>query len=1053
MLRWTLLVAQRGSKQLRGLVALVLAVQVVAVALAAALPALLAATEQAGVRRALADSPDTGLKIVAADPTRSVAETVRGADRAADHLLGPATGARPLVTDVSGFGAPTGPAKARPYLGELPARAFRVSAGSWPASTAADGVVPVAVPRAGATALGVSVGSSLQLGFDSAQVRARVVALYDPVDRSGEVWSVDPLSAAGEDDAHADPDRPYGDPIDVVGPLIVAPGTLDALDVAASGVHVAYRPDFAAATVDGLDALAGRLASIDQVVAVDVGAVADSVSARTRLGAAVDGVLGQLLITRTTAAVAGLLLVVLASTVLVQAALLLDAARADQRALLAARGASRVQLIAVAAWEAVVASAVAVLLGVPLGSVIASLLRAEPTAPTGGSWAAGVAMSVVIVVVRLLPRIRAAERTAGRPARATGLMRTGGDLVLVVLAGVLGWQLLTRRVDTTAGVDPVLVAAPAALVLAGALVALRVLPLVGRLGELLARRSSGPVTALAGWELSRRASRAGASVLLVALAIAAGAFGAVGEATWLRSQHDQAALAVGAPVRVEADQAIAAEQGALLADGAAGTPQPTLRRPADVVAGDSDPTLGPVAALGGATVLGLTGPARAMLDHGRVAEEGGAAIARLRATTRPAVGVALPRAAGALRLVLRAGDERKPVAGAAAQVRAVLEGPDGLLTTVGFGLARLDGRPHALGARVPAERMRLVGFQLQVLVDQPAQYRAGRAGFVDLRLQRLEASGTRLDVPAGWTTTGGTGDLEGGLQVPVEADLQSSPASVAVLGWPPVDGVSGVWTRDLVRDVGAQRDERYQLAFGSVLVPCTVFNVVARVPGSGASPAAGPSPDVVVVDQRALSRFLVQSGDTFSQVDQWWVDVAPARVDAYLAAHATTAAVGDDADGAVALAERLTRGPLRLATTQTLHLLLAAAAGLGLLGFAVGVVASLAARRREMAQLRAIGLRRGVLERLLVIETTVRVAIGALLGLALGVLLGALAAPRLVVGRDGGRPVPSPLVVLPALELTALVAGAVVAAAVAAVLITRTFRGLDPARILREGEG
>jgi ABC-type antimicrobial peptide transport system permease subunit len=197
---------------------------------------------------------------------------------------------------------------------------------------------------------------------------------------------------------------------------------------------------------------------------------------------------------------------------------------------------------------------------------------------------------------------------------------------------------------------------------------------------------------------------------------------------------------------------------------------------------------------------------------------------------------------------------------------------------------------------------------------------------------------------------------------------------------------------------------------------------------------------------------LVQAGDALPQADQWWVDIAPRRVDAYLAAHAH-APGGAGADGAVAIADRLTSGPQRIATTQTLLLLVAAAAALGLLGFGVDVIASLDARRREMAQLRAIGLRRGVLERMLTAESTARVGIGALLGLGLGLLLGLLAAPRLVVGPDGGAPVPSPAVVLPGLELLLLVAGAVVAALVAGLAITRAFRGLDPATILREGEG
>ncbi|GAA4751447.1 ABC transporter permease [Amnibacterium soli] len=1024
--------------------------QLVAVALAAAFPALLAAAEQNGVRQAMTTASDTALTIVADRPLGSVARTVRAAESASARVLGDAARSSSSVVAVSVTGEGAGPGgAARPYLAEFPARAFTVTAGRWPAAATTGGAVPVAVPAAGAAVLGVAVGSTLPLRIDGVDLRARVAALYRPVDLDGPVWSIDPLSGIGNDPIHVDPDDPYGDPVDVVGPLIVAPGALDAAGVGPSRVVITADPDFSRTSVTALRALAERLSSIDQTVAVRAGEAAESVNAQTSLDTVVAGVLGPLQITRTTAAVAGLLLVVLAMVVLVQAALLLDAARADERALLAARGAGRAQLALLATWEALAAAAVALVLGVPAGAGIASAVRGAPTPPSSGSWLTGAGVVVAVLAVRLLPRLRPAERIAARPSRGTGIMRSGADLVLLVLAVVLGQQLVTRRVDPSSGIDPVLVAAPAALVLAGALVALRLVPLVGRAGEVVSRRARGAVSALVGWELSRRSARATATVLLVTIAIGTGAFGAITEATWRRSQLDQSALAVGAPVRVPADVDGLASQSAELADGALGAPQPALRREADVRTPGADAPDQPTAALGSATVLGLTGAARAMLDRGRNREEGGAAIGRLRTSAPAVTGVELPGGASRLRAVVRVGGAETTIPGAAAEVRAVLEGSDGLLSTVELGLAAVDAERHVLGGRIPASGMRLVGLQLQVLVADPVAYRGNVAVDPPLELVTLDAGGTPLRIPAGWTTVGATGDLRGGLALPVESDLRSNPLTAAVVGWKPVAGVRSVWTRHLLQSVQAYPGASFALDFGSVLVPCDVAGVVTRVPGSGGAPSEAPAPDVAVVDQRSLSLFLIQSGDALPQADQWWVDVAPDRVDAYLAAHRRAA---PGADGAVALAERLTSGPLRLATTQTLHLLLAAAVALGLIGFGVDVVASLDARRREVAQLRAIGLRRGVLERMLTAEATMRVAVGALLGLGLGVLLGEVAASHLVVGPDGARPVPVPLVVLPVAQLLLLIGGAVLAALLAALLIIRTFRGLDPASILREGD-
>lgn len=1023
--------------------------QVVAVGLAAAFPALLTAAEQNGVRHAMTASPGTGLTIVADRPLGSVARTVRGAQSAVDLVLGDAARSTSTVTDVSVIGSGAGPGgTAMPYLGELPGEAFRVTAGSWPANSTSDGVVPVAVPEAAAAVLGAFVGGTLPLRIDGVALRARVAALYRPVDRNAPIWAVDPLVGIGNDPTQVDPLNAYGDPVDVVGPLLVAPGTLDRVRISPSRVVVAATPDFSRTSVSALDALADRLQSIDQIVAVHAGRAAESVNAQTSLDVVLAGVRGPLLITRTTAAVAGLLLVVLAMVVLVQAALLLDAARDDERSLLAARGVSRGQLALLAAWEALGAAVIALVLGVPLGAGIASVVRGAPTTPSSGSCVAGAAVVVAVVGVRLLPRLRPAGRSSGRAARGTGIMRSGADLVLLVLAVVLGWQLVTRRVDPTGDVDPVLVAAPATLVLAGALVALRLVPVLGRAGELVSRRARGAVGALVGWELSRRSARATATVLLVTIAIGTGAFGAISEATWRRSQLDQSALAVGAPVRVPADVDALPQQGARLADGAIGVPQPALRREVDILPPGDPMRAQDVGPLGSATVLGLTKPARAMLERGRLREEGGAAIARLRASAASLKGVVLPAGSVTLRAVVRVGDARTSIRGGAAEVRAVLQSRDGLLSTLELGLADLDGRRHVLGGRIPVSGMRLVGLQLQVLVADPVAYRGNVAVEPPLRLVQLDAGGTPLRIPAGWTTIGADGDLRSGLTLPLQSDLRTNPLDAAVVGWAPVAGVKSVWTRSLLQSVQGYPGGSLAFDFGSVLVPTEVAGVVTRVPGSGATPSSAPAPDVVVVDQRALSLFLIQSGDAMPQADQWWVDVAPPRVDSYLVAHPRVAA---GADGAVALTERLTAGPLRLATTQTLHLLLAAAIALGLIGFGVDVVASLDARRHEMAQLRAIGLRRGVLERMLTAESTARVAVGAVLGLGLGVLLGEVAAPHLVVGPDGGRPVPVPLVVLPGAQLLVLIGGAVLAAVVAALLITRTFRGLDPARILREG--
>ena len=128
MRSWTTLTARRGAGRHRRLVVLVLVVQLVAVALAAAFPALLAAAEQNGVRQAMTTAADTGLTIVADRPLGSVARTVRAAESASARVLGDAARSTSGVVAVSVIGEGAGPGgAARPYLAEFPARAFTVA--------------------------------------------------------------------------------------------------------------------------------------------------------------------------------------------------------------------------------------------------------------------------------------------------------------------------------------------------------------------------------------------------------------------------------------------------------------------------------------------------------------------------------------------------------------------------------------------------------------------------------------------------------------------------------------------------------------------------------------------------------------------------------------------------------------------------------------------------------------------------------------------------------------------------------------------------------------
>ncbi|MDH3302770.1 MAG: ABC transporter permease, partial [Acidimicrobiia bacterium] len=124
------------------------------------------------------------------------------------------------------------------------------------------------------------------------------------------------------------------------------------------------------------------------------------------------------------------------------------------------------------------------------------------------------------------------------------------------LTAVAFWQL--RAISSTPigrladrfSVDPVLVVTPALGLLTGAVLTLRIVPLLARTGERLATAGRSVVGALTGWQLARRPGGQARAAFLLVMAISIGFFAASYAATWNDSQADQADFQVGADLRV-----------------------------------------------------------------------------------------------------------------------------------------------------------------------------------------------------------------------------------------------------------------------------------------------------------------------------------------------------------------------------------------------------------------------------------------------------------------------------------------------------------------------
>ncbi len=383
--------------------------------------------------------------------------------------------------------------------------------------------------------------------------------------------------------------RPHRDDVYWLGDPLDLDGIATAGDRTTRGPYVVARDDLAGGAVPGSlelqwrglpDPDGLRVEAID-ALGQDVAGLADRIHALPGLrDAAVSSGLPEILATverailvsRSTVTLLTIQFAVLAGyAVLLVGGMMVDRRRAEA-ALYRSRGATTGHLAALSLGEAILLAIPAVILApvaaVGLVRLIGSL---GPLAGTDVAARVGVTSGTIVaaliagiggVLVLTLPSlslggpIAGVRASLGRQVGRTLPQRLGLDLILVALAVVALWQLslygapITRNARGVLGLDPLLVAAPAIGLLAGAVVATRLVPRLAEIGERIAGRRRGVVPPLGARQLARRPLRYTRSALLLILAAALGTFAATSAATWTRSQADQAAYRAAADVRV-----------------------------------------------------------------------------------------------------------------------------------------------------------------------------------------------------------------------------------------------------------------------------------------------------------------------------------------------------------------------------------------------------------------------------------------------------------------------------------------------------------------------
>ena len=125
--------------------------------------------------------------------------------------------------------------------------------------------------------------------------------------------------------------------------------------------------------------------------------------------------------------------------------------------------------------------------------------------------AAGASWLALVIPVYFSSRIDLLEwqRQAARPARRAGWQRLYLDVVLLAFGGFVYWQLtesgsfILRRVGSDQFPDPILLLGPSLLLIAVALIFLRLFPYVLRLATWVAKGARGLVLTLGLARLSR----------------------------------------------------------------------------------------------------------------------------------------------------------------------------------------------------------------------------------------------------------------------------------------------------------------------------------------------------------------------------------------------------------------------------------------------------------------------------------------------------------------------------------------------------------------------
>ncbi len=1118
----TLLVSLRRTRAAWPIVAAAGLTCVLATTLLAAGPIYANAVSVAGLHRVLTDAPVERANVEAS--LRATPEDATAADVAVTGALEDALAGvggvivRSARSDT--FDLPLAVPGAVPdlvHIGWMEGLADRATLvdGAWPeavSATAAD-PVPVAVADVVAIPLGLGVGQELALTsrLDANRtVPARIVGIFRIDDPSAPAWwderqVLDGLVTSDDFATH--------------GPFFTTREHLLERAIVRSA-ELTWRafPEVSALTIDSMAGLGARVAGLDARIESATGGIPTTVT--TALPEILDDAERSLLVSRTGVLVLIIQLAVLAAyAVLLSAALLVEHRRVDT-AMLRSRGAGPARIGALALVEGLLLTVPAALLGPVIavaalglldvvGPLAAIGLTIHPSVSTDAFLAsiAGATACLVALIVPALPTRRSFAAATSGVSRASTVptgQRLGLDVALIAVAAIGLWQLrhygapLTQSIHGAVGIDPLLVAAPAIGLLAGAVVALRLLPLLAGLIERATSRGRGLVSSLGARQLARRPLRYTRAALLLMLAMSMGVFAVSYTHTWTASQVDQAGFQVGADVRVEpgtrtgsvprwgADRAYASLPGVTARSAVErDSVQASRSEGGTLVALDAD-TAGEIVTIRPDLADAPLPELLAQL----AARRPGLAAVRLAGEPRTIRLEVVPEFRVVERLVFD--DDlgqlvTEPVDPASIAGRAGIRSSVVVRDATG-GLHRFDGETATLGGGPqwvtvplgdPVEATASFAYPLDIVaielhVNLPGDLQSPDATIAVRGVDAAPLGGdwqpVPMDLGLGWRLTssiyglphevlesslragglaaeaGEGGDLSvfrGEDQYGRGTDFVFAPSELTALADAAVPAVAS--TAFL---------EASALAVGES-IPLEIAGVRRTVDIVGAVrafPTVEEDQPALVVDLPTTTLLRFEGSDSVDPPDEWWFAVDDDALDATVAALEERPIDSRSVVSQAARARALATDPVALGIIGALSIGFVAATLFAVVGFVVSAAVSARERVSEFALLRALGLSSGQLSSWLSLENAVLASVSLVAGCALGLVIAWVVLPFVTVTQEARTPFPPVNLDVPWVTIGGLVLAGILALAATILVLAWLLRRIGLAAVLRTGE-